>query len=344
MHQEAGNAPHRALFTPPSIGHAERVAHGLLERYSGKPLTACQHIAALLFGYPDWLTLESAIASGTRASRYDDEERAETVHARREHQSAVGRMHLAGVSDETALVAERLDRELLTGGKHRISQRYDPMYNTKRLERAHYAFNLLYAECTLDEVWPTSRTAAVIPDNDDRIELLWRVELLPVTLRDWLYHHRPGLEHWADTIGKLRVRQRCATELLMFASTWGEFTIEHGATIPHGLQVYPVALSARWYAWLLCDSAPTSSVLGKGAAEAQSPALQAAIREAEMRFLLAQPREDFRAISASAREQQMRAGHTAVRRCMSEASARPAGGWTRSGVSSRTRVPDSVVR
>jgi hypothetical protein len=148
------------------------------------------------------------------------------------------------------------------------------------------------------------------------------VELLPATLKSWLEHHRPHLERWADMIGELRVQQRGATGLLAFAAAWGEFTLAHGAEIPRGLQVYPGALCARWYAWQRC--ARSSLPPHEAAADRSPPALHAAIREAEERFLLGQPREDFRALSPSAREQQMRAGHTAVRRCMLDTAARQA--------------------
>lgn len=303
------------------MGHAERLADELHARYRNKTMAMCQQIVAALLGHADWSTLQAAVAGGGPAGRPDEEVAADIVGARRSHQLSVAWRLLAGLDDEAQRDAARLDHELL-GGPPTLSQRYDPHYNEKRLRRARYAYDRLYAEWTVAELAPTGRPVA-IPEDDLDVDLVWRVELLPQTLRAWLEHHRPQLDRWAGMIGQLRVRQRCTTDLLAFAHAWGEFTLAHGADIPRGLQVYPVALCARWYAWQRCARASTLQIVGHDMPTArESTGLHAAVREAEEYFLLGQPREDFRALSPSAREQQMRAGHTAVRRCMLDTAAR----------------------
>ena len=303
------------------MGHAERLAEALHARYRHKTMVACQHVVAALLGHDDWPSLQAAVAGGAPASRADDEVPVDVARARRHHQLDVACRLLAGLDDEAQREAARLDRELLSGPPT-LSQRHDPHYNEKRLRRARYAFERLHAEWTVDEIAPTGRAVA-IPEDDAEIDLIWRVELLPQTLRAWLEHHRPQFERWAGMIAQLRVRQRCLTELLAFAHAWGEFTIAHGVDIPRGLQVYPIALCARWYAWQRCARDSALQIVGHGMpTNRDAAALHAAIREAEEYFLLGQPREDFRALSPSAREQQMRAGHTAVRRCMLDTAAR----------------------
>ena len=303
------------------MGHAERLAEGLHARYRNKSMAACRRVVAALLGHEDWSGLQAAVAGGGVPDRPDDEVAADVANARRRHQLEVALRWLGGLDDDAQRDAARLDRERLSGPPT-ISQRYDPHYNDKRLRRARYAFERLYAEWTIDEIAPTGRPVA-IPEDDPEIDLIWRVELLPQTLGARLAHHRPQFERWADMIGRLRVRQRCLTELLAFAHAWGEFTLAHGADIPRGLQVYPIALCARWYAWQRCARTSTLRIVGHDMpTDRDAAALHAAIREAEEYFLLGQPREDFRALSPSAREQQMRAGHTAVRRCMLDTAAR----------------------
>jgi hypothetical protein len=101
--------------------------------------------------------------------------------------------------------------------------------------------------------------------------------------------------------------------------------------IPKPLQIYPVALCAKWFAWITCSRAPDLQralvLLGaSGAADGQRKRAEKlvtdAIRDEEARFLLAQPREDFRSHSPSAREQHINAGYAIVRRAMSDAASK----------------------
>ncbi|MGE5522500.1 MAG: hypothetical protein ACM3SS_02210, partial [Rhodospirillaceae bacterium] len=186
------------------------------------------------------------------------------------------------------------------------------------------------AQQVIAEVRPTGREPLVIPRDDDELELGLRVDLLPRALKSWLAHHRPLLERWSSMMGGLRVRQRCPADLLDFSFAWGELCLLHGTDIPKALQIYPIALCAQWYAWLWCLTAPSLTshlaVLDDSSADDEQRSrarrtVQAALREEEARFLLAQPREDFRSLSPSAREQQMHAGYAIVRRYMSDAAA-----------------------
>ncbi|MGE5525703.1 MAG: hypothetical protein ACM3SS_18455, partial [Rhodospirillaceae bacterium] len=139
MHAEYQEEPPRAaapdsvVFVPPTVEHADRIARRLLERYRRKTLSECQHAVARMYGYPQWQALQAAVAAGTPASAYDEDETKETVHARRERHRDVALVWLAGVSDAMTHSAQLLDRVLLGQGAHTISQRYDPMYNRKRL-------------------------------------------------------------------------------------------------------------------------------------------------------------------------------------------------------------------
>ena len=322
--------PDPAHYTPPTLAHAERLSRGLLDRYRKKTLTECQHAVARMYGHATWTVLESAIADGMNASRYDDDETANVVHTRRERHRDVALVWLAGVNEESARAARSLDQLLLGHGPHRISQRYDPAYNQKRIDRARHAYNIAYAQHVVAELRPTGREPLDIPRNDEEVELAVRVDLLPRALKSWLAHHRPLLERWGAMIGEMRVRQRCPTELLDFSFAWGELCVLHDADVPKALQIYPIALCGQWYAWLSCLSAPSLrrdiAVLESADADEElrkrsQHAMQQAIREEEERFLLAQPREDLRALSASARQQQMRAGYAVLKRAMSDAAA-----------------------
>lgn len=322
--------PDNALYTPPTIGHAERVVHRLLERYRRRNASEGQHAVARMYGHASWPLLQAAVAAGAATSLFDEEETGDVVRARRERQRDVVLVWLAGVDEETARAARTLDHALLARGPHTISQRYDPQYNRKRLDRARYVHNLAYAHHVVEEIRPTSRGAADIPRDDDELELGLRVNLLPRALKSWLAHHRPLLERWSGIIGNLRVRQRCPTELLDLSFAWGELCLLHGADIPKALQVYPIALCAQWYGWLACLEAPALKVElavleDSRSSEAErrraQQAVQQAIRCEEARFLLAQPREDFRLLSPAARRQQIQAGHAVLRRYMADAAA-----------------------
>jgi hypothetical protein len=323
-------APDPALYMPPTIGHAERVARGLIGRYRKKTLSECQHAVARMYGHASWTLLQSSLAVGAAASRYDEDETSNVVHARRERHRDVTLVWLAGVNEESGRAARSLDQLLLGHGAHTISQRYDPSYNQKRIDRARHAYNIAYAHHVVAELRPTGREPLDIPRNDDEVDLALRVDLLPRALKSWLAHHRPLLDRWGVMLGDMPVRQRCPTELLDFSFAWGELCLLHGADIPKALQVYPIALCAQWYAWLACLAAPSLrkdiAVLESAGADDElrkrsQQAMQQAIREEEERFLLAQPREDLRTLSASARQQQMHAGYAVLRRAMSDAAA-----------------------
>ena len=328
--EETLRPAHDALYTPATTAQADRIAHGLRDRYRKKTLEECQHAVARMYGYAGWTDLQAAVAAGSPPSAFDEDEAPERVYARRERQRDVVLVWLAGVSDETARSAQSLAESLPAHGVHTIAQRYDPLYNRKRLERARYVYSLAYARHVIAEIRPTARDGLDIAADDDELELGLRVDLMPRALKSWLAHHRPLLDRWSAMIGGMRVRQRCPSELLGFSFAWGELCLTHAGDIPKALQVYPIALAAQWYAWLACLAAPSLrrhlAILEDGrideAERARSQAaVQAAIRNEEAQFLLAQPREDFRCLSPSARQQQIHAGHAILRRCLSDAAA-----------------------
>jgi hypothetical protein len=126
------------------------------------------------------------------------------------------------------------------------------------------------------------------------------------------------------------VRQRAATDLIRFAFRWGELCLLHATDIPLALQIYPIALCSKWYAWAVAmnrnELKPAFAVLHRHDAtadqtESAEKIVDRALHEEEARFILAQPREDFRALSTSAKEQQMRAGYAILRRHMEDASS-----------------------
>jgi hypothetical protein len=324
-----GTAPDAALYTPPSFGHVERVVQRLLARYRKKSLPECQHAAARMYGYPTWESLQAAVAGGGSASRYDDEEAPEVVRARREWQCEAALLCLAGVSDRGAEAPEYTGERAAGPAGYSISRRYDPEHNRRRLERARRLHAVAYARDVIEEVRPSARLGLEIPDDDDQVRLVWRVDVLPRALKSWIAQQRPALVHWGANCGSLRVRQRCPAELLEFSLVWGELCVRQAGNIPNPLRVYPIALCAHWYARVACLNAPEHAadfqVLEAGdAGESQrrraAAALEDAIRRQEARFLGLQPTEDLRLLCVSAREQQMQAGHALLRRYMQEAA------------------------
>lgn len=308
---------------------AERAAQRLRERYRRRSVAECQHAVARMYGHASWQALERAVAAGAAPGACDEDEHEAVVIARRARQCDVALVWLAGVDEAAAREGLALDRVLLQV-PHSIGRRYDPRYSQQRLDRARYAYHLAYAARAVAEARPTARGGWDIPPDDDELELALRVDLMPHALRAWLAHHRPVLERWSGMIGAMRVRQRCTTELLDFSFAWGELCLTHAVDIPKALQVYPLALCAQWYAWLACLEAPALkadlALLERADIDAAQRkraqlAVQSAIREEEARFLLAQPREDLRSLSPSARQQQMHAGHSTLRRYMADAAA-----------------------
>ena len=143
-------------------------------------------------------------------------------------------------------------------------------------------------------------------------------------------HQRPLLGSAARELGRQAVRQRAATDLIRFAFRWGELCLFHAMDIPQALQIYPIALCSKWYGWaaatarsdlesaftMLQQENPT-----REEAAAAEKLIDRALHEEEARFVLAQPREDFRALSVSAKEQQMRAGYAILRHFMEDAAS-----------------------
>ncbi|HEY9447479.1 MAG TPA: hypothetical protein VIQ62_10435 [Burkholderiales bacterium] len=336
MHGDDKNNPLHAAapvnpahYTPPTLEHADRVIQRLMRHYRKKTTVECREALAAMYGHADWQSMQSAIAAGTDASPYDEHAASHVVQARERQQYDAVLVHLGGMTDGVLQAARKLDQVVLSSTVHTLSQRHDLQYNQRRLERARYAYHIVYAKEVVHEVRPSGSEALAIPVDDDEIDLILRVDLLPRALEAWLAHHRPLLKRWGAIVGRIPVRQRCPTELLDFAHAWGELALMHAVDIPKALQVYPLVLCAKWYAWLACLSAPALqadlAVLDapRAAEDARSRARRAlsdAIGEEEARFLLTQPREDFRALSSSAREQQMKAGHAALRRWMSDAA------------------------
>lgn len=334
---------HLARFTP-TMAHVERTVRLLQQYYPKKTPADCREALTRMYGHPDWGALQSAIQGGEAASGFDETVAPEVVGARFQQHYDIALVCLAGMTDESMLAAQELDQEVLSSEAASISKRYHPTFNEKRLERARYAWKLSYARHAILEIRPTARQAVDIPKDRDDIELSFRVDLLPRALKAWLSHHRPLLMDWGERIGQMRVRQHAATELLDFSYRWGEVCLHHAVDIPKPLQMYPVALCAKWFAWIACSRAPhlqpALALLGApGAAEAERRRAEKlvtdAIHEEEARFILAQPREDFRSHSPSAREQQVNAGFAIVRRCMSDAATAS----TVSGIMTRTFWP-----
>lgn len=317
-----------ARFTP-TMAQVERTVRQLQGYYPGRSAGECREALARMYGHPDWDGLQAAIDGGAAPSALDESVEPEVVGARFQHQYDMALVHLAGMTDERMLAAQELDQQVLSIEADSISKRYHPAFNEKRVERARYAWELSYVRQVILQIRPTARQAVDLPKDRDDIELTWRVDLLPRALKTWIAHHRPLLADCGERIGAMQVRQHAATDLLNFSFRWGEACLHHAVDIPKPLQIYPVALCAKWFAWVTCSRAPhlqSALALLGGARGTDAERTRAAklfndaIHEEESRFILAQPREDFRSHSPSAREQQVNAGYAIVRRCMSEAA------------------------
>ena len=318
-----------AGFTPP-LAHADRTVRLLQRYYPQRTFAECSVALARMYGHADWEDLNRAIQGGGAASAFDEAVPPEVVGARFQQHYDVVLGGLAGVSDESMLAAQALDQEVLSTAPDSISRRYHPDFNEKRLQRARYAWNLSYARHAILEIRPTAREAVDIPQDRDDIELSFRVDLLPRALKAWLSHHRPLLRDWGECIGQIPVRQHAATDLLNFSYRWGEVCLDCTVDIPKPLQIYPVALCAKWFAWITCSRAPDlqralvllgASSAADGRRKRAEKLVTDTIRDEEARFILAQPREDFRSHSPSAREQHINAGYAIVRRAMSDAAS-----------------------
>ena len=314
----------------PSPAHLERVLSLLQHYYPRQEAHRCRLAVARMYGHEGWSELQSAMSEGS-TSPCDDGLPRETVAARYQQQLDNVLAVLAGVTDESMIAAQALDQEVFTVDRDAIGKRYHPAFNEKRLERARLALQLAYARQAVLDIRPTARErAAIAPDRDD-IDLSYRVDLLPRALKSWLAHHRPLLRTWGERIGEMTVRQHAGVDLLNFSFCWGEACLDCPAEIPKPLQLYPIALSAKWFAWVTCARIPrlegAFAVLRaeRSREEERQRAdrlITDALQEEEVRFILAQPCEDFRTHSVSAREQHIHAGFAMVRRWMSEAASR----------------------
>lgn len=313
----------------PTGAQLERTLRSLPDYYPRRTIDEVRHTVARMYGLADWAELESALRWTETPSPVDEDSAREVANARFQQQYDAILAGLAGINDEVMLAAQALDQELLGVARDSITGRYDPAYNEKRLQRARYAWNLLYARHVVLDVRPTARCAAEIAADREDIELSFRVDLLPRALQSWLVHHRPLLRGWGERIGRMTVRQHAPTDLLAFSYAWGEACLKCTVEIPKPLQVYPIALSAKWYGWLACARIPRlqnafaelhSDASREDERQRARSAIAEAIQEEEARFILAQPREDFRGHSASAREQHIHAGYAMVRRWVSEAA------------------------
>lgn len=321
--------PDDARFTPCSTGHVERIVRLLHEHYPQRTVDECRAALAGMYGCSSW---EQFLAAAQRdaPSRFDEDETRETVEARFRHHYRTLLAGLGGVTAEMTRAAGSLDEELLAPAKDSIIKRYDPAFHRKRAERAHHAYHVAYAREVLLVARPTARDRLAIAEDDEGVDLSLRVELLPNALGAWLGHHRPHLAASVRHATGLRVRQHAQADLLNFSLCWGEVCAFHAAEIPTALQIYPVALCAKWYAWNACmdtdrlaggHAVPdVCTAYAQNYAQAQR-AVSDPLMAMQLRFMLAQPREDFRLLSPSAREQQMRAGYVLVKRHLQDAAA-----------------------
>lgn len=317
-----------ARYTPPTMDAARGAADLLGHYYPQRTRDERRAALARMYGHADWRSLEAHVVRGP-ASRYDEDERGDVVESRRRLQYECALAGLAGVTEETKAAAAHLHREMLAFSGESIGRRYDPAQIRGRITRARFAHDVVYAAYALLEMRPTARERLAIADNDEALPLAQRVELFPRALPAWIAHHRRHLLPHVERIAELRVRQHCVTDLLRLSFRWGELCAHHSASIPQSLRIYPVAACAKWLTRL--------SVLHASKAVGAPPRDLASVTdilrqcmpgsvhtdEEELRFMLAQPCADLRRLSASAREQQMRVGHTLLRRHMEGAASRP---------------------
>ena len=332
-----------ARFTP-NPAHLERVFRLLQHYYPKRSPLECRLALARMYGHEDWEALQAVIRYAGAASAFDEDVAPEIVGARFQQQYDMVLAILAGISDESMLAAQTLDQEVFAVDRESISKRYHPAFNEKRLERARCAHALAYARQTVLEIRPTAKASPDVPPDRDDIDLSYRVDLLPRGLMSWLAHHRPLLRSWGERIGQMEVHQHVGTSLLKFAHAWGEACLDCAVEIPKPLQLYPIVLSAKWFAWIACSRMPrlqsAFAVLHADASSDEQRARASAViaeatLEEEARFILTQPREDFRSHSASAREQHIHAGYALVRCWMNEAATRS----TVRGIMSRSVLP-----
>lgn len=316
-------APQGHLYTPPSTGALQRVVKLLHLYYPRRTLGECRELLALMYGHESWALLETAALCAEPAACDEDETEA-CVQARREHQVRVALAHGAGVTHATACNAERIEKDLAAAGGLSISRRHDPYWRRQRIDRGRHAYDVAYARHAIDEIRPTARDRLSIADDDATLHMSVRVELLPRALVIWLEHQRPRLNGLAERIAALRVRQRSQCDLLNFAFLWGEACVSHPIDIPDALQIYPLALCAKWYGWNACGAGLPEASAGvrRNEMPRRSPAMALdPTLEHQLTLLRAQPREDVATLSVPARERQMAAGYAVLRQHMMDAAS-----------------------
>jgi hypothetical protein len=302
-----------ALYTPASMQQASRIVTLIAQRYPRVAGETCRTAVARMYGHADWPALAHAVGAGC-ASRDDEDETDEIVAARALQQRDAALNVLGGMDEAAAVHAARLARDLLASTGASIGARYDPAQLRKRVDRARYAYAPLYAAHSVLEVRPSARDRRCLSHAEDGVRLAHRADLLPAALFAWLKHHRPLLAAKNRDIGDCVVNRHAATSLMRFAFRWGELSVLHAAALPQPLQIYPVVLCALRAAQLSDERGITCAGRALGLAE---PA------DRETGFILAQPREDYRLLSPSAREQQLNAGYVLLKRHLEEAAARP---------------------
>ncbi|MGE5465679.1 MAG: hypothetical protein ACM3RQ_00735 [Methanocella sp.] len=312
------------VFTPCSTGALERVVRMLNHYYPQRTGTECREALALMYGHESWDMLETAALCG-EPSAWDEDEPDVSRAARRDHQARIALTHFAGVTEDRAAAAARIEKDLAAAAGLSISRRHDPYWRRLRVDRARYAYSVEYAKQSIDEIRPSARDRYAIPANDQGLHLSIRVELLPRALTAWM-ERRPRFGRLGERIATFHIRQHSQCDLLKFAFAWGEACIAHPAEIPEALQIYPLVLCAKWYGWNACaDTAPhTSYTVGGPIAQCRRPACAAAMDptlQHQQTLLRAQPREDVAALSAAVRERQLEAGYTLLRQHMQEAAA-----------------------
>lgn len=312
------------MYTPASSAELERVLKLLQRYYPRRTAGECRETLALMYGHESWTLLETAAICG-EPSAYDDEEAEALVAARREHHLSVAHRHLAGATEAAAITAARIEKDLATAGGLSISMRHDPYWRRQRVERARYACDLAYARHAVDEIRPTAREPLAMPPDDQGLHASVRVELLPRALALWLERQRPRFDGLVDRIAAIRVRQHSQCDLLGFAFQWGEACVARPTEIPEALQIYPLALCAKWYGWNACGLEARAPVSGPGLLAQRKFEPAASIADPtlghQLALLRAQPREDVAAMSVPMRERQMAAGYALLGAHMREAAA-----------------------
>lgn len=311
-------------YTPESGEALGRIVGLIREYYPNRSLTECRELLALMYGHASWLALATAAARG-EPSLPDEEAPAARVIARRAHQYRVLLTHFGGITAAAEASAAQIDRELAAASPSSITLRHDPRWRRQRIERARCAFGVAYARHALEDIRPSARARRATPVDDESVHLSLRIELLPHALGHWIEQQRPRLAPVAAALAGRRVRQHAPCDLLDFAFLWGEACVRHPNEIPEPLQVYPLALCAKWYAWNGVAQFVTG-YLQEAAGGSPRPRLAAPggldpTAELQRELLRAQPREDLAEATPAARDRHIEAGYVHLRAALAEAAA-----------------------